>query len=600
MRSLIRILSHVAELWPYYLAIVICSTLTAVTNLATPLILQRATDSIVAAVGGAQVAVTTIVWFAIALLIADLANTTISNIGGYLGDTMSAKLRTQLSSRYYTKLLSLPQRYFDNELTGTIIGRLSRSITEVTAYLQMFSNNFFPMLITVGAVLVISARYSILLAVLLVIIFPLYVWLTALTSTRWQRFEGAKNAELDLANGRFAEVIGQIRVVKSFTQEPRELGNFADRYRSTVQLTRTQSRWWHSMDALRRGLLNLVFFAVYVILFVQTLGGRFSIGTMVMLMQLTNMVRQPVTSMSYLVDSAQRAIAGSKAYFEVMNQTSERDPEEFNAALTADLSSAIDDAPMIEFRDVSFGYEPDNPVLRDLDFAIRRGERVALVSESGGGKSTLVSLLLGLYRPTSGTIMVAGRDTSELNLGQLREQTGVVFQEPALFSGTIKENIAYADPRLGDNEVHQAARRANADVFIRSFPQGYDSLVGERGLKLSGGQKQRIAVARAMVKDAPILVLDEATSALDTKSERLVQAGLDDLMAERTTIIIAHRLSTISSVDRIITFKDGRIDEIGSPAELARSGGIYAELLALQASTSRRDRRRLRNYGITI
>lgn len=173
-----------------------------------------------------------------------------------------------------------------------------------------------------------------------------------------------------------------------------------------------------------------------------------------------------------------------------------------------------------------------------------------------------------------------------------------MFQDPALFSGTIRENIAYANPGASDGEVEAAARSANAHTFVTRFPDGYDTQIGERGIKLSGGQKQRIAVARAILKGAPVLVLDEATSSLDSKSERLVQEGLERLMADRTTIIIAHRLSTISSVDRIVTLKNGRVDEIGPPDELARTGGIYAELLALQASSTSRDRARLKMFDI--
>jgi ATP-binding cassette subfamily B protein len=183
-------------------------------------------------------------------------------------------------------------------------------------------------------------------------------------------------------------------------------------------------------------------------------------------------------------------------------------------------------------------------------------------------------------------------------LPQLRSQVGVVFQDPALFSGTIRENIAYGRPGATEEEITTAARRSHAHGFIIALPGGYDAEIGERGVKLSGGQKQRIAVARAMLKDAPILVLDEATSSLDSKAERLVQEGLEELMADRTTLIIAHRLSTISSVDRIITIRDGLIDEIGTPAELALTDGIYSELLSLQASSTKADRKRLQRYEI--
>ena len=254
--------------------------------------------------------------------------------------------------------------------------------------------------------------------------------------------------------------------------------------------------------------------------------------------------------------------------------------------------------PVVEFRDAHFGYTEAAQVLAGVSFGVFRGERVAFVGESGVGKTTIASLLLGLYPLTSGSLLVNGREVAAIPLAELRSQVGVVFQDPSLFSGTIRENLAYGRPSATEDEIVTAAKRAHAHVFISALPGGYDAEIGERGVKLSGGQKQRIAVARAMLKDAPILVLDEATSSLDSKAERLVQDGLEELMTDRTTLIIAHRLSTISSVDRIITLREGQIDEIGTPAELARTGGIYAELLALQASSTKAARKLLQRYEI--
>lgn len=612
MRSIGKILSSTRALWPSYLAIVVSSVLITVTSLVMPFIISGATDEVVSVLkSGANPSghVATIMWFAVALLVADLANTAISNVGGYIGDVTAVRLRRILSTRYYEKLLSLPQSYFDRELTGTIINRLSRNISETTQFLNSFANNFLPMLLTTFAVLVISAIYSWPLALLLLIVFPVFMYLTTLTSKKWQVLEGEKNSEFDIAGGRFAEVVGQIRVVKSFGQERRELTSFDERYASTVATTRVQSRYWHLMDAARRGALNIIFFGVYSIIFVQTVEGHFSIGDMVLLIQLVNMARQPVMMMSYLIDSGQRAVAGSRDYFRVLEETPERDDVDLRAQDAVPRSAELIEAarvraascagPAIEFEHASFGYDADKDVLKDITLSVARGERVAFVGESGGGKTTLISLLLGLYTVRDGRLRVFGRDTVETPLEELRSDFGVVFQDASLFSGTIRENIAYGHPDATDEEIRAAAERANADIFIRQFSDGYDTTIGERGLKLSGGQKQRIAVARAMLKDAPILILDEATSALDTKSERLVQAGLDELMEGRTSLIIAHRLSTISTVDRIVTLRDGRIDEVGPPAELARSGGIYAELLALQASGSKRDKKRLRAYDIT-
>lgn len=599
MRALLRILGVARELLPAYAAIVASGVLVAVTGLAVPFIVKAATDEVVASMSGAGGGVPAVLWLAFLLLLVDLANTLITNVGGYLGDVMAIRMRSILSRNYFEKLLRLPQRYFDSELTGTIISRLQRSITETTNFLNMFANSFLPMLLSLVAALAIIAWYSWWLALLMLAVYPLFTWLTALTSKRWQGLERAKNAEFDIAGGRFAEVVGQIRVVKSFVAEARELAHFAGRYDTTIALTREQSAFWHRMDVFRRGALNLIFFAIYAIIFSLTISGQFTLGVMVLLIQLVNLARQPVQSMSFLVDSSQRAITGCRDYFTVMDEPVE------SGALGKGVVDVRPSAPrtapgepIVAFTDARFGYAGDVEVLSGVTFDVARGERVAFVGESGVGKTTLASLLLGLYPLSSGRLQVDGREVADIPLPELRAQVGVVFQDPSLFSGTIRENIAYGRPDATEDEIVEAARRAHAHGFIIGLPGGYDAQIGERGVKLSGGQKQRIAVARALLKDAPILVLDEATSSLDSKAERLVQEGLEELMADRTTLIIAHRLSTISSVDRIVTLRDGRIDEIGTPAELAETDGIYAELLALQSSATKAGRKRLQRYEI--
>jgi ATP-binding cassette subfamily B protein len=598
MRQMLRILGVARELLPAYATIVVCGVLGAATGLAVPFLVKAATDEVVAAMsGGTGGGVPAVVWLAFLLLLVDLANTLISNWGGYLGDVMATRLRSILSRNYFEKLLRLPQRYFDSELTGTIISRLQRSITETTGFLNMFANNFLPMLLSLVASLVIIAWYSWWLALMMLAIYPLFTWLTAITSKRWQKLERAKNAEFDIAGGRFAEVVGQIRVVKSFVAEPRELDHFTGRYDTTIALTREQSAFWHRMDVARRGVLNVIFFGIYAIIFASTISGAFSLGVMVLLIQLVNMARQPVQGMSFLVDSSQRAITGCRDYFLVMDEPVESDAVTGEAPRPTEPVAPLGE-PIVEFTDARFGYSGASEVLRGVSFDVRRGERVAFVGESGVGKTTLASLLLGLYPLTGGRLTVDGRDVAGIPLPELRAQVGVVFQDPSLFSGTIRENIAYGRPDASEADIVEAARRAHAHGFIIALPGGYDAEIGERGVRLSGGQKQRIAVARALLKDAPILVLDEATSSLDSKAERLVQEGLEELMSDRTTLIIAHRLSTVSSVDRIVTLRDGCIDEIGSPAELAHSGGIYAELLALQASAAKSDRKRLQRYEI--
>ncbi|MHA6601739.1 ABC transporter ATP-binding protein [Corynebacterium coyleae] len=609
MQSLMRVVRSASALWPFYIAVVVVSSIVAGLGLISPFLIREATDTIIAALGDEPVpdATRTVVWLAIALFVAEASASMLHNVSGYLGDVMVARIRQILSTRYFAKLLALPQRYYDNQVTGTIIARLDRSIANVTQFIQSFTNNFLPMLLQVVAILGITAYYYWPLTVLLALLFPLYTWLTALTSKRWQVFEQEKNASIDEGNGRFAEVVGQVKVTKSYGAEVRELEKFGRHYTNTVDITRPQSRWWHSMDTARGVAMNLIFLGIYLILFTRTLDGHFTVGEMVMLIQMVTMARQPVTMMSWIVDSAQRAIAGSRDYFKVMDEPVEPTANrQLVAATEASGMPALDATqqtplrvrePVVAFDNVTFEYMPGEPVLHDVTFTAREGEKIALVGESGGGKSTIVNLLLGLYPITRGRLEVCGEEISHLDVEKLRATTGVVFQEAALFSGSVFENIAYGKPDATMEEVVAVAKRANAHDFIMKFTDGYDTIIGERGLRLSGGQRQRVAVARAMLKDAPLLILDEATSALDTKAERAVQAGLDELMRDRTTIMIAHRLSTIAGVDTIITLRDGRIDEIGSPADLAVSGGIYSELLRLTASSSAADRKRLKAFG---
>jgi ATP-binding cassette, subfamily B, bacterial len=437
---------------------------------------------------------------------------------------------------------------------------------------------------------VILAFYAWPVALLLGLLFPFYIWLTTLSSRNWQRRQEPINRDTDINNGRFVESVGAIRVVKSFVQELAESRFFAGQRTAIEAGTRGQSIEWHWYDVARRVGLNLVFFGIYAYIVIQTYYGRYTLGELTLLLQLVTQAQWPLFASSFIVDNIQRAQAGSKDFFEVMDLTP-------SIADRADAGRLSVGQGLIEFQNVHFSYNDGKDVLGGISFRIEPDTKLALVGESGEGKTTISNLLLRFYELSAGRITIDGIDITSVTQASLRQKIGVVFQEPALFSGTVRDNIAYGRPNATKNEVTKAAKAAHALGFIEKLPQGFDTEIGERGVKLSGGQKQRLAIARAILKDAPILILDEATSSLDSKAEHEVQAALGELMKGRTTLIIAHRLSTIASVDQIVGLRGGRVIEHGTPAELAQGNGIYAELLALQRP-GEANKKKLKQYEI--
>lgn len=588
MKYILRILRYTASLWRYYAAISFISLFLAGMTLVQPLITGKVIDELRL---GTDARVHFVILMAGLIFLMDFGTTIFSNVGGYVGDQMSARLSKILSERYYKHILDLPQQYFDTELTGKITNRLNRSILQISNFMQMWSNNFLQFIFSTVFSLIIVAFYSWEVALMLLALYPIFIIMTVRTSNVWQKYQEKKNEHSDIASGRFVEAVGQVKVVKSYNQEKRELSFFSHHAKAIIDINRPQSKYWHKNDIQRRVILNVIFLGVYSFIFVRAAQGQFTPGQAVALILYAMNIRIPIFTISFLVENTQRAVSDSKDYFEIMEvQPAIKDSP---SATMLKISSAE-----VEFKDVSFSYD-NKPVLNGVSFIIEPGSKVALVGESGEGKTTLTNLIMRLYEPQSGEIKIDGQDITKVTQTSLRASIGVVFQEPALFSGTIYENISYANPNATPAEVIKAAKAANADEFIGGFEKGYDTEIGERGLRLSGGQKQRIAIARALLKDAPILILDEATSSLDSKSEAMVQDALERLMVGRTTIVIAHRLSTIQGVDSIITLRSGKIDEIGSPSKLAKTNGIYAQLLKLQNRTpSEKTKEQLKEFQI--
>lgn len=580
MKDLRRIFSFTKQLWPYYLVISILTILIATLSQAPAFLLKGIVDQLTAVVSGAASDSQQIIIFAGLILAVELANTIISNVSGFFGDQMAVRVQRILSQQYFDHLLHLPQQFFDEEHTGTLINRLNRSISQISSFINAMSNNFFSFFLTGLFTLIIISYYSWPLGLALFLLFPLYFWLTKKSTDDFKDKQEKINKQLDRAQGRFAEVIGQIRVVKSFVQEPAESKLFDRRWETAQGITRKQSVTWHSYDTLRRLALNIIIAAAIGYIAWEAFKGKLTIGEFTLLLQLIIQVRFPLFASSFIVDNIQRAQANSKDYFDIMATKAKITDVDDAATLKIDQAK-------VEFKKVSFAYSKGVKVLKNINFTIRPDSKVALIGESGEGKSTIANLLLRLYEPREGTIYIDGQDVARVTQKSLRQNIAVVFQEAALFAGTIRDNIAYGRARASKAEIEAAAKAANAHAFIMKLPKRYDSEIGERGLKLSGGQKQRIAIARALLKDPPILILDEATSSLDAKAELEVQNALEHLMKNRTTLIIAHRLSTIKHVDKIVALKNGRVAEVGSPKALAhKKHGIYAELLHLQDPTA--------------
>lgn len=589
MREIWKIITFSKELWRLYALISFFTILVSLMVLLLPLLTGKAIDEIQK---GSSASVMYVAGLALAIFLLDLLSGIFGNVGGYIGDQMGARLTKLLSMRYYAHLLSLPQQYFDTELSGKVINRLNRSITQITNFMQMMSNNFLQFIFTTIFSLIIVAFISWQVGLMLLALYPIYMWMTFRSSDKWQKYQARINKQSDIATGRFTESVSQVKVVKSFIQEARELTYFGRRVQKIIEITKPQSNYWHRKDIERRAILAVIFFGVYLFIFVNAVNGEFTSGQAVALILYAMQIRIPIFTISFLVENTQRAIADSKDYFKVM--AIEPQIADIKEAKKLNVSKGG-----ITFDAVTFGYG-EQQVLTDITLKIEQDAKIALVGESGEGKTTLTNLLIRLYEPQSGVIAIDGQNISAVTQKSLRENIGVVFQDPALFSGTIFENIAYARADASEADVIAAAKAANAHEFIEKFKKGYKSQIGERGLRLSGGQKQRIAIARAILKDAPILILDEATSSLDSRSESLVQEALNRLMKGRTTLIIAHRLSTIAGVDQIVTLKGGKVQEVGTPEELAKTNGIYAQLLAVSKLQGTKAKKQLKAFELAV
>ncbi|MCS3757783.1 ABC transporter ATP-binding protein [Salinibacter ruber] len=559
--------------WPYrvrLLGAVVLTVVGAAVALVVPLGLRELVDAVFQQENRALLD-----WLTVALIVLFLARSAAAFGGKYLLGWTGERVVADLRKKVYRHLHRQSLRFFTDHRTGDLTSRLTNDVgsvrSAVTDALPNFLTQSLSLVGSVALMVVLNWRLSL-------IIFLIVPAVTGFAIYFGRKIRAlARDIQDRLADTTAVaeEALASIRVVKAFARSDYEV----DRYNEAVENLFGTARYRVVVTALFESTVGLLFFAALVAIFwyggIEVLAGRLTEGDLVAFVFYAFNIARSVSSMSQLYSTFNSAAGATERLFGLLDT----EPH------IRDAPDAIDLPPIdgrVRLDDVTFAYDEGRPVLKDISLDVAAGETVALVGPSGAGKSTLMSLIPRFYAPQEGRVRVDGHDLSDVSRQSLRAQIASVSQEVHLFNATIEENIRYGRLDASDEAVAEAARAANAHDFIVDLPEGYDSEVGERGVKLSGGQRQRVAIARALLRDARLLLLDEATSSLDSASEALVQEALERLMEGRTTFIIAHRLSTVQTADRLFVLDDGRIVQRGTHAELMQAGGLYRRLASYQ------------------
>lgn len=489
--------------------------------------------------------------------------------------SVSERSMRDIRQALYSRMVRLPMTFFDKRRTGELISRITADVSQLQDTFSTTLAELFRQVVTLVAGIGFLLYNTPKLTVFMLGTFPVLVLIAMVFGRFIRKLSKKTQDELAAANVIVEETLQSINTVKSFVGEAFESARYGKGLNSVVGVALTTAKY-------RGAFISFIIFALFGgIVAVMWYGaslvaeGQMTVGELVSFVLYTTFIGGSIAGLGDIYSQLQKAIGSSERVLEIM----EEEPESESGESSDKFEGRI------EFNQVGFRYptRPEVEVLKNVTFQVQSGEKVALAGHSGAGKSTIIQLLLRFYEAEKGIILIDGRDVKDWDLKVLRGKIGIVPQEVLLFGGSIRENIAYAKPGASEEEIILAAKKANAWQFVSQFPEGLDTLVGERGVKLSGGQRQRVAIARAILKDPAILILDEATSSLDAESEALVQQALDELMKGRTTLIIAHRLATIRKVDRIYALSEGKIVEEGSHKELLQNeAGFYANLVRLQ------------------
>lgn len=516
----------------------------------------------------------TIVLGAIGLFLVFAFVTLLKFIVTYWGHKLGTNIERDIRNELYQHMQRLNFGFFDNNKTGKLMGRLTNDLMDIGELAHHGPEEVFVALMTVIGALIIMLAIDVKLALItfciVPIIFILTIYFNKKMTTQFRRLFG----NVSQFNDVIGESIGGIRLVQAFTNERFESARFHqanEEFRATKLKAYNFMSWNTSIGYLAQKFTLII---VLILGCYFVLNGLMSYGEFVAFIMITDILFKPLQSINLIIELFPKGIAGFSNFKEIMNTTTDIKD-------TPDAVTFSGTPKVVSYDNVTFKYG-DKVILDNLSFSIYQGEKIALVGPSGGGKTTICSLLPRFYDPYSGQVTINAQDIKDFTIESLRKQIGVVQQDVFLFSGTLKENIAYGNLEATDEEIMRAVEQAQLKTFIDTLPDGINTIVGERGTKLSGGQKQRVSIARMFLKNPPIIILDEATSALDVETENRIQAAFKELSVGRTTLTIAHRLSTIRDVDRILYIEDGRIVESGSHDELISKQGKYYQLQQAQ------------------
>lgn len=553
-----------------------CAALTTLCELVLPMIVRSITD--LATNNVAALTIGFIIRAAAFYIVLRVIDTAANYYMASVGHIMGAKIESDMRHDFFYHLQKLSFTYYDTAKVGTLMSRITNDLFDITEFSHHCPEEFFIAGIKIISAFVILCTINVPLTLIMFAVVPIMVVVLAMFQRKMKAGFRESRKQIGELNSQVEDSLLGIRVVKSFAMEEYEQAKFDNGNERFLQVKERVYKImgaFHSCTRLFDGIMYILVAAVGA-LFLRN--GSIAAGDYVAYLMFVSTLMTSVRRIVEFSEQFQRGLTGIERFSEILD-TEPDITDSKNAKIMDKVKGDV------LFNDVSFRYKEGNKdVISKLNLKVKAGESIALVGPSGGGKTTLCSLIPRFYDATDGEILIDGIDIKSVTLSSLREQIGMVAQDVYLFSGTIKENIAYGKEDATDEEIALAAKLAGADVFINELKDKYDSYVGERGIMLSGGQKQRISIARAFLKNPPILILDEATSALDNESERLVQESLERLSKGRTTFTIAHRLTTIKNADRILVLTENGIEESGTHQELIQKGGIYSELYKLYSA----------------